>query len=228
MQLEQKIIVANWKSNHRIQDVPAWFDAFVEQDPKTTVEYILCPPFPLLSAVQTEIAKRGLTQVSLGLQDISAFGAGAYTGATSAFNVQGLGVTHVIVGHSERRRYFDETSVMVAQKIEAALASDLIPILCVDRDEAEKQAELLTAQQRARIIVAYEPVHAISTFGGHEDPIETTLSAVEQISVFFDGAPLIYGGSVDPENSLTYLQQATIHGVLVGSSSLDGGKFARL
>ncbi len=223
MKLSRKLIVANWKSNKSVSEAKHWAETFAKQTPKDTYTYVVCPPYPALLALQNQEK-----QFTLGVQDISAYGAGAYTGEISAQNLLDLGVQYAILGHSERRRYQNETSADVAKKVTTSLDAGITPIICVDRDQFAEQAAQLTAAQREQIIVAYEPVHAISTFGGQEDPIETTLQTIQKLHDAFGAVPVLYGGSVSPENSLVYLQEESIDGVLVGSTSLDAKKFALL
>jgi triosephosphate isomerase len=220
-----KLIIANWKSNKTPTEASDWVEQFLQLGRRENRTYVLCPSFPLLPFV-ADVQEHG---IELGVQDLSPFGAGAYTGEVAAYSLQQLGVSFAILGHSERRKYFSESSQLVAQKVEQALDFGLTPIVCVDRAQIQEQADLLSKEQKSKILVAYEPVHAISTFGGHEDPIETTLSIIAEIQeVFGEKVPVLYGGSVNPDNSLVYLEQESIAGVLVGGTSLDAAEFARL
>lgn len=219
----QKLVIANWKSNLNWKQTEDWISSF-SRSKQHNHEYVICPPFPLLPAFR----ESGLT---VGVQDLSPFEAGAYTGAVSPANLEGLGVKYAVLGHSERRIYFGETDQSVAQKVEIALAHDITPVVCVDRDGFQSQAAAfsqLNSAQRSQVVIAYEPVHAISTFGGHEDPIAVTLEAIAEARRVFDAHTVLYGGSVSPDNSLSYLQPSEIDGVLVGGASLDPEKFARL
>lgn len=220
-----KLIIANWKANKSPTEASEWGETFLQQERRTNRQYVLCPSFPLLPFV-ADIQEQG---IALGVQDLSPFGAGAYTGEVAAYTVQQLGVTFAILGHSERRKYFQESSSVVAQKVEQALDFGMTPIVCVDRDQIREQADLISKEQKQKIIVAYEPVHAISTFGGQEDPLETTLSVIAEIKESFgEKVPVLYGGSVNPDNSLVYLEEESVAGVLVGSASLNAVEFARL
>lgn len=224
MQLTKKLIVANWKSNKSLAEAEEWIAQFSQQERRSEYEYVVCPPYPALVPVSRQ--KESL--YSVGIQDLSAYGAGAYTGEVSTPNLAGLGVRYAILGHSERRRYLNESSSLVAQKIETALESNITPIVCIDRDQFQDQADQIDKSFYEKIIIAYEPVHAISTFGGHEDPIAVTLEAVAEVRDIFGSVPVLYGGSVDPNDSIVYLGEKTIDGVLVGSASLDAQKFAQL
>jgi triosephosphate isomerase len=223
MRTSQKLIIGNWKSNFSVAQAKQWASEFTAAREHEHV-YVVCPPFPLLSALQDQ-------GFELGVQDLSQYESGAYTGAVSPLNLEGLNVGYVILGHSERRIYFGETSQTVAQKVDLALAHGMRPIVCVDRDQFAEQSSALgglSSAQREQLIIAYEPVHSISTFGGQEDPIGTTLAAIEDIRRLFEPGLVIYGGSVNSENSITYLQPESIDGVLVGGASLDPKQFAQL
>lgn len=223
MHTSAPLIIANWKSNFSWEQAKNWADSFSRLQSQNHT-YIICPPFPLLGAVQGH-------DFAIGVQDLSPFEAGAYTGAVSPQNLDGLNVTYALLGHSERRMYFAETSHSVAQKVELAFAHGITPIVCVDMEQVSEQSAALSglsAQQRATLVIAYEPVHSISTFGGKEDPIQVTLQNIEKIKGAFECETVLYGGSVSPDNSLTYLQPESISGLLVGGASLDPKQFAQI
>ncbi len=220
----KKLLVANWKANKSLREARSWLESFQTQDLKDVYEYVVCPPFTHLSALTA-----AFPSVSFGAQDISAYEAGPYTGEVPGHVLQDFGLQYAIVGHSERRKYQHETSELVAKKVESALGAGLTPILCVDVGEFEKQLDFLDASIVERVVFAYEPVHAISSFGGHEDPLETTLEHIEKLrELAGKHVHILYGGSVDTENSLMYLQEEAIDGVLVGKASLNPGTFASL
>lgn len=221
----EKLLVANWKSNKTITEARRWVRTFLSQERKEYAQYVVCPPMPLIQSV-FEMSEG---EFSLGVQNLSPFDAGAYTGEVAGFSLQGFGVEFAILGHSERRKYLQETSRLVAQKVDEALSYDITPIVCVDMDYAKEQASQLSHDHLKKVIVAYEPIHAISTFGGHEDPLDVTLINIKKIrSLFRDETKILYGGSVDKENAFTYLEQNDIDGVLVGHASLDPVEFSQL
>jgi triosephosphate isomerase len=223
--MQDKLLVANWKSNKNVEEAQQWVSTFLAADKRENRHYVICPPYPLLPFV-LDITEHG---VDVGVQDISPYGAGAYTGEVSGFNLQMLGVKYAILGHSERRKYLQETSSLVAKKVTQALDFGLTPIVCVDRPEIQAQANALSDEERKRIIVAYEPIHAISTFGGKEDPIDITLQAIADIrDAFGSSTTVLYGGSVDPDSSIIYLAEPSIDGALVGHASLDPNEFVLL
>lgn len=222
---KKKLLVANWKANVLKHDAQEWVQHFSQQKRREHHEYVVCPPQPLVGV----LAASSHPHFTLGAQDASTLEMGAYTGESPASILASLGVRYVILGHSERRKYFKESSIEVAQKAELVLAAELTPIICLDSNQFEEQTELLNATLREKSIFAYEPVHAISTFGGQEDPLSTTLEAIAQLREYVGNeSRILYGGSVDLENSLTYLQEDAIDGLLVGKSSLNPEIFAKL
>lgn len=223
--MENKLVVANWKANKNLEEAQRWVQEFQHAEKRDGRQYVVCPPYPLLPFI-LDLTKE---EVAIGVQDMSPFGAGAYTGEVAPYNLQLLDIQYAIVGHSERRRYFHENCTIVAQKVTQALDFGITPIVCLDRDQIEEQAQALSNEERARVIVAYEPIHAISTFGGQQDPIDMTLEAIADIREAFGAATtVLYGGSVDPDSSIIYLSEASIDGVLVGNASLEAAEFVRL
>lgn len=221
-----KLVIANWKSNLDWHSAKSWAEKFVSNKNQAH-SYVVCPPFPLLGALQPWAGQ----DFVLGVQDLSPYESGAYTGAVSAGTLEGLRVEYALLGHSERRMYFGETNQTVAQKVELAFEHGITPVVCIDRDQAQAQAAALdglTRAQRSSLIVAYEPMHAISTFGGQEDPIEVTIQAIQEIRNQLNPSAVLYGGSVGPKNAIAYLQSSEIDGLLVGAKSLDPVIFASL
>lgn len=227
----QKYIVANWKSNKTLEEVKSWLDVFLAQlsslNPRLKV--VLAVPFPFLETVgQLLRANRDKTQqIKLAVQDISPYPAGSYTGAVSVYNLQGLGVEYAIVGHSERRKYFSETNQTVAEKCQLLVESNIRPVLCVEAENAKQQAASLSDEIRDKVIVAYDPISAISTHSaaGAKSSGEVT-KVVAGIKQFFGQVPVIYGGSVDEDNVKMYM--LICDGVLPGRASLDAKQFLNL
>lgn len=212
------------------------------------VDVLVCPPFTALAAVAAELAG---SNVMLGAQNVFYEESGAFTGEISPPMLASLGVTHVIVGHSERRQYFGDTDEMVNKKVRAALGHDLNPILCVgekleEREAGEGWKELVKGQimvgldgvhadEMSRLTVAYEPVWAIGT--GKTATPETAAEAHAIIRdtislVFSDDVAqklrILYGGSVKPDNVKALMAEAEIDGALVGGASLKAETFVPL
>ncbi len=206
-------------------------------------EIVICPPFlNLETAVR---ATRG-TRIQVGAQNLCWATEGAFTGEVSGPMIRALGCSHVIVGHSERRKYFGETNESVLEKTIAAIAAGLTPIVCVGEREKKSAKAVLTEQFRysfealedgqfARIIIAYEPVWAIGT--GDTATPEDAANAHRFIRALANdrfGAKaaanvrILYGGSVKPENAKGLTAQPEIDGFLVGGASLDPVSFGTI
>ena len=221
----QKTILLNWKANKNILEAEYWLNNFPKNllDKKSDFKLIIAPPQPLLSQMRRLIDHQQLP-ISLAVQDISAQKAGAYTGEVVAKNLEFLGVEMAIIGHSERRRLFNENCQLVATKVQRALEADIGVVLCLDEPDFPEQAKLLTQQERNKISVAYEPVSAIGSGQAVAPPqVSKFFTKLRQ---YFPFNPLIYGGSVDPSNIKDFL--AISDGVLVSSAALEINDFVRL
>ena len=224
---EMKYIVANWKSNKKFEDVWLWFDGFKQFFyPVEGEEIVLAPSFPYLYEAQKKKLELGLTQLKLAAQDISPFPFGAYTGAVSAEMLKGV-VNYAIVGHSERRAYFHETNQEIANKVHQLHEQAITPILCVDADYAKEQIRSLEQTDVSNLIVAYEPLSAIGS-GKPQEPEEVKKVVAEIAELLEKETPILYGGSVNPDNAHSYLKLESVSGLLVGGASLDPEKFAKL
>ncbi len=211
------------------------------------VEKVLCPPFPSLLAASALLEG---TEIGLGAQNMHWEASGAYTGEVSPAMVVEL-CKFVIIGHSERRAYFNETDEMVNLKVRAALSHGLIPIICVgetlSENESGRTAEVVSRQVRDglvgieladanSLVVAYEPVWAIGTGkaatadGANaviKDILRTALA--ERVGeAMAQGVRVLYGGSVKGENAVEFFSQPDIDGALVGGASLKAGDFIRI
>lgn len=221
-----KLIVANWKSHKTRSQAQAWFAELAPLAQKwdlDKVHVVVAPPFSLLSVVDQEVDQVTLP-IDVGIQDLSPFPPGSYTGAIAVENIEEFGVKYVIVGHSERRRYFHETHAEVANKVERAIEAGLTPIVCLDDEYAEEQAAAINPDLISQCIVAYEPLEAIGN--GHNQPLEEVAPVVASIKTLFPAAAIIYGGSVSAENVAQYT--TVCDGVLVGTKSLAAADFAAL
>ena len=209
---------------------------------------MIAPPFTALEAVAAAIAG---TDIRLAAQNVHWEPKGAFTGEISAAMLREAGCTHVIIGHSERRQYFGETDETVHERLGAALAASLTPIVCVGETLAEREGGAtaavierqveaafrgLAAEALARCIVAYEPVWAIGTGrtatpgpgpGGprrHPRPARRP----RRPESWRDGVRILYGGSVKPDNVDALMAEPDIDGALVGGASLEVGGFTRI
>ena len=225
--MHKKLILANWKSHKTKAEVVAWLEYFVANFPKpvfTDFDLVIAPSTPYLDLLAEYLQKSGVSQIKIGSQDVSPYPLGKYTGAVAAAQLASVGCRYVLTGHSERRRYFGETPQIVAQKIDQALENGLQPIVCVDDDQINSQAQVLTPQLRSQLIVLYEPLSAIGTGMGQDVPAVT--QAVDKIRQQFGQVRVIYGGSVAPHNISEYLM--VTDGVGVGTASLEVGEFVDL
>lgn len=213
----------------------------------TPVEVVVCPPFTSLSAAVN--AASG-SNIYVGAQDLFWEDEGPYTGEVSGPMLKDLGCRFCIIGHSERRQYFEETNTSVKKKVQAAYRSDLIPIVCVGetldqrqagktlevcRRQVEEGLEGLSPEQISKLVVAYEPVWAIGTgrTATPEDAQEVIGFIREILSEMYgkeaaQACRIQYGGSVKPENIAPFMAQPDIDGALVGGASLDPISFAAI
>ena len=216
----KKYIIANWKSHKDLAQAAGWLNNFPTDDESRRVlaplEIVLAPSYPLLSVASLIINERRLP-IKLAVQDLSPFGAGAYTGEVAVENLSGLNVEYVILGHSERRRFLKETPQMIADKVKEARRGDFTPILCMDKGDLSSQANFMSTDDRAACIVAYEPASAIGN-GQAQDPSDL-LSMRQAYAADFATSPLLYGGSVNADNVKSYLE--ICDGVIVGTDSVD-------
>ncbi len=204
-----KYFIANWKANKNLAEVKDWINQFLKvYQPKLDSTIIICPPSPFLTIIKQKINQ--IQNLKLGAQDISLYEEGAYTGETTAKSLAGL-VDYVIIGHSERRKYFNETNETVAKKIALTNKYQIEPILCI-RDESD------WLKNSGVKIVAYEPVYAIGT--GNNEPVNKVVNLKDKLQLS-PNCSYLYGGSVNTNNIKDYVQSDKIDGFLVGGASLD-------
>lgn len=218
-----KVVIANFKSNKNNAEIEEWISQFQlsAKSLKLTAQIVLCPPLPHLSFFQDLINDH----VSLGVQDISPYPAGAYTGAVGVKNLDGFSVEYAILGHSERRRYFHENKQDIANKVRECLQAGIKPIVCVTKDQINDTANALSEDERKEIMVAFEPVEHIGT--GTSDTLENILETKKWVQLAFGNIPYIYGGSANPHTDPAILQNPEIDGFLVGSACLDPKVFSQ-
>jgi triosephosphate isomerase (TIM) len=234
-------IAANWKMHKTVHEAVVFVKEFrtLVKD-IIDVEIVVAPPFTALHAV-AEAARSSI--VGVGAQNLHWEREGAFTGEVSAAMVREAGAEYVIIGHSERRRLFNETDETVNRRLVAALGAKLTPIVCIGETLEERQTEQtmtvldrqirqgldgLTGEQVGGLVVAYEPVWAIGT--GHnatpEQAAEAHAHIRSRLRQWFGGdaaelCHVIYGGSVKPDNIHELMMSADVDGALVGGASLD-------
>ncbi len=222
----KKYILANWKCNKTTGQAVKWLETFSDlYQPAPELKVIIAPPIIALPALKMMIQERKITSLSLAAQDISPFPLGSYTGAVAAEMLQGM-VEYVIVGHSERRRYFHETYQEVANKVSEALAAKITPIVCLDIPYARDQIAAIQEDEAKKIFIGYGPVEAIG-INNAQSP-ERTGSGIMRIKSLVQESSILYGGSINEKNFTDYAGLAGLAGLMVGSASLDPIKFASI
>jgi len=244
----KKVIAANWKMYKTPQQAAAFFQEFLplvaghDRD-----EIVVCTPYVDL---HTAVAAADGSNVHVGAQNMHWEKDGAFTGEISAPMLRASGVTHVILGHSERRQYFNETDDTVNRKLEYALESGLTPIVCVGEVLEEREAGLtedvlrrqcmrafngISAKKAAKMCIAYEPVWAIGTGKTATPQMAADAHSVirhEAAKAFGDdfaaALRILYGGSVKPDNATALMSEEEIDGALVGGASLDPKNFLKI
>lgn len=248
------LMAGNWKMNlnhleavHLVQGLAMALDDanFTYDD----VEVVVIPPFTDIRSVQTVVEGDNL-KIKYGAQDISTHESGAYTGEVSAEMLAKLGVSYVVVGHSERREYHGESDALVGEKARVALAAGMTPIICcgeglevrkegrhVEHVLAQTDGALdgMDAEQAAKIVIAYEPIWAIGTgeVATPEDAQEVCGAIRARLAELYtpelaDSVRVLYGGSVKSTNVADIMAQPDVDGGLVGGASLKAEEFSKI
>ena len=243
--MRKKLVAANWKMYKTPDEARDYFHEFLplvkdhERD-----DIVVCPTYLAIDAAIHAVQG---SRVAVGAQDMHWGTEGAFTGEICASMLLAVGVTHVIIGHSERRQYFGETDDTVNLKLKTALESGLTPIVCVGEVLEEREAGLtddvlrrqcmrafhkISAKKAAKLVVAYEPVWAIGTGKTATPQLASDAHAIirgeagEAFGEEFAGElRILYGGSVKPENATALMAEEEIDGALVGGASLDPKSF---
>lgn len=242
--MREFLVAGNWKMNGSTAANEALISGLVAAVPSGGgYRMLVCPPLPYLAAVAGQLADSGIL---LGAQNVSEFESGAYTGETAASMLIDAGCSHVIVGHSERRAIYGETSEQVAAKFAAAQKSGLIPILCVGETLQEREAgttEAVIDEQLDAVlatagvavfssaVIAYEPVWAIGTgMTATPEQAQDVHKHIRARLAAHDGdlaekVQILYGGSMKGENAPGLLSMPDIDGGLIGGASLKANDF---
>ena len=246
--MRKLLIAANWKMYKTPTESTAFLTSFYPLiKNQTAAEIVLCPSMISLPALVD--SARGKS-VFIGAQNMHWHNEGAYTGETSPTMLTAIGATHVLIGHSERRQYFNETDTTVNLKLKSALAHDLTPIVCVGEHLTERESNLtadvlklqvsvalegIDPATLAPLVIAYEPVWAIGTGRTATpeiaDEAHKIIRAQIAQTVGSDVAArtrILYGGSVKPDNAKALCCLEDIDGALVGGASLDPASFAQI
>jgi len=246
--MRKKVIVANWKMNEDYAGGLALFSEVIRlmKDEVTDEQQIIvCPPFIHLHALAER--SKNHPEMAIGAQNIHHEESGAFTGEVSAKMVRSTGAEYVILGHSERRHFFNETNELIAKKIDTALLNNLKIIYCIGETKKEREAGqqfnvlekqltdglfYLDKTQFARVTIAYEPIWAIGT------GVTATAAQAQEIHQFIrtqvsawynndtaDNTNILYGGSCNPKNAAELFSQKDIDGGLIGGASLKARDF---
>ncbi len=220
--MKSPVVLGNWKANKTIDEAKTWLTTFAQhaQEIPPNVRVILCPAFHHLSLFWD--AK---LPVSLGVQDISPFDSGAYTGEVAA-SMLGTPISYALVGHSERRTHFGETDTLVIQKIKECMSHGIIPIVCVSEISQAEVVKKEVPDFSAHGMVLYEPLFAVGS-GTPDTPQNANAFAMKLIQNL-GRIPILYGGSVTAENVAGFTAQDGLSGVGVGKASLDPETFFQL
>jgi triosephosphate isomerase (TIM) len=225
------LIAGNWKMFKGPAETAEFCRALRAAELPEAVDVVVCPPYVSLAEAVQALAG---TEIGVFAQNCHWAEEGPYTGEVSPSMLLEAGVYGTIVGHSERRQHFGETDETVALRARAALAAGLHVIACVGETEAEREAgqtesvlrrQAGVLEQDDSLVIAYEPVWAIGT--GKTATPEMAVEAHDLIKSVLD-VPVLYGGSVKPENAATLLAHRVVDGALVGGASLDLDSFAAI
>jgi triosephosphate isomerase len=245
--MNKKLVVGNWKMHLTVPESTVLIEKLKKEVAKVkNVDVAICPSYLDIYPASKQIVG---SKLSLGAQDVFYEEEGAYTGAVSPVTLSHF-VKYVIVGHSERRRHFGETDKIVAKKAAMAVAHDIIPIICIGETLREKEEGLsklvvmsqletalsyLTASEIAEVVIAYEPVWAISTSGAKECKPDYAVKMENNIRALIKAlygehastsVRVIYGGNINETNANSFAKSKELDGVLVGAASRDHAKFS--
>lgn len=227
--MRKKLIVANWKSNKNPQEALNWLENFTQLTKNLSsdnFEVVICPPYIDLPILKNKLLTSNFQfPISLGAQDISPFPDGSYTGAVSTKQLKGL-IKYCLVGHSERRKNFSETTQSVTDKVTLLLAENIKPIICA-QSLADIPSNIKNSPYDA-VVVMFEPAKAISSGGVYKaETPEVILETITDWKKELGSYQFLYGGSVNPENA-SILLSAGVEGFVIGHASLTPDTFFKI
>ena len=235
-----KLIVANWKMNFLYKNAFNFCKKILLKKKLIKNKFVICPPTTLILQLSSKF--KGIT---FGAQDCHYEKLGAYTGDISALMLKDINCKHVIIGHSERRKYYFEDHIILKRKIESVINAGLIPIYCIGEDINIKRKDktknhllsqllnTLPKKNKKKIIIAYEPIWSIGTgntptVNEIEDVILYIKKIITKINLSYEKTSILYGGSVNKHNSLVFLDNKNIDGLLIGGASLNLNTFSSI
>ena len=234
---KDKLIVANWKMNFLYNNASIFCKKISSKRKSIKNKFIICPPTALISKLSLRFNK-----ITFGAQDCHYEKFGAFTGDNSAVMLKNINCKYIIIGHSERRKFYNENNVILKKKIKSIINANLVPIFCIGEDISVKRKgntkkhllnqliNVLPKNNKKKIVIAYEPIWAIGS--GKTPKIEEIeeinlyiKSVIRKINTNYKNTKILYGGSVNKENSKIFLNNNNVNGLLVGGSSLDFNTF---
>ena len=235
-----KLIVANWKMNFLYKNAFNFCKKILLKKKLIKNKFVICPPTTLILQLSSKF--KGIT---FGAQDCHYEKLGAYTGDISALMLKDINCKHVIIGHSERRKYYFEDHIILKRKIESVINAGLIPIYCIGEDINIKRKDktknhllsqllnTLPKKNKNKIIIAYEPIWSIGTgntptVNEIEDVNLYIKKIITKINLSYEKTSILYGGSVNKHNSLVFLDNKNIDGLLIGGASLNLNIFSSI
>ena len=235
-----KLIVANWKMNFLYKNAFNFCKKILLKKKLIKNKFVICPPTTLILQLSSKF--KGIT---FGAQDCHYEKLGAYTGDISALMLKDINCKHVIIGHSERRKYYFEDHIILKRKIESVINAGLIPIYCIGEDINIKRKDktknhllsqllnTLPKKNKNKIIIAYEPIWSIGTgntptVNEIEDVNLYIKKIITKINLSYEKTSILYGGSVNKHNSLVFLDNKNIDGLLIGGASLNLNSFSSI
>lgn len=245
--MRKPIIAGNWKMHNTVAEAVKLVEELKPLVKNAKCDVVVCPTFVCLDAVKKVVNG---TNIKVGAQNMYFEEKGAFTGEVSPNMLEALGIDYVIVGHSERRQYFNETDCSVNKKLKAVFAHNMTPILCVGETLEDREAGVteevigkqikldlagLTTEQAEKLVIAYEPIWAIGTgkTATSKQADETIGFIRKTVAVLYGEAAaektrIQYGGSVKPATIKEQMEQPNIDGALVGGASLVAKDFAQI
>ncbi len=245
--IRKPLVIGNWKMHGSLAENRDLLEFLAEHlNSSTPVSVAVCPPYPYLATVNTQLAN---SAIQLGAQNLCASESGAYTGEVSGAMLHDIGCQYVLVGHSERRSLYGETDADVAAKFEAVSRADMVPVLCVGETLEERETGLTEGvvskqidavldrvgiQGFSNAVVAYEPIWAIGTgLTASSQQVQEVHAMIRQKLAELDAdiaieLQILYGGSVKADNASALFSQPDVDGGLVGGASLDAEAFVQI
>lgn len=207
--MKNSLIVLNWKARKTTTEAKEWLDAVSSASFSSEYFYVLAVPYTLLSFCSDYVVKQGLPFL-ISSQDVSSLASGSYTGETPAELIKEFAL-YTLIGHSERRQHLSESSEVLEKKVRMALSHALTPLFCVQ--------SATTPIPEGVSVVGYEPIGAIGT--GQTERLSETEAVAQKIKETHPEVSVLYGGSADSENIMSYLASPHLSGVLVGTASVE-------